>query len=167
MSAGAQSRSLYRSFLRELAAISHPHRPHFINLRRLYRPQLRKAFSAAVTDPEVLRDQLDRTLSLLRSSPKLRKNLSSLSYHHTPYRLPHTNNSARLAHLPRDIAWDPQDPTAAKKAWERRAKEEEKDPVSRIGRAVHAGLMSMWEEAEKQAGGVLLGRIELKRYGGE
>ncbi|GAA5897465.1 hypothetical protein JCM6882_001894 [Rhodosporidiobolus microsporus] len=166
MSQAPQTRSLYRSFLRELGRLCRPHRPDLVNLRRLYRPQLREALLGGEGTLKSLGEQFDRTLSLLRTSPRFRKNLSSLSYHHTPYRLPNADNSARLSHLPRDITWKPQDPSAAAKAWERRTKEEEKDEAMRIGKAVHAGLMSLWKEAEKEAGGVFLGRIEQKRYGG-
>ncbi|GAA6006681.1 hypothetical protein JCM10207_005017 [Rhodosporidiobolus poonsookiae] len=165
MSTNAQQRSLYRSFLRGLSRSLRSSRPYFVNLRRLYRPQLREALMASGGDMEQLRQQVERTLFLLESSPRLRKNLSSLSYHHTPYHLPHTSNAARLSHLPRPISWDPQNPEAAVKAADKRAKDAAKDPVQRIALGVDAGLQRLWVDAEKAAGGVLLGRITTRAHG--
>ncbi|GAA5856330.1 hypothetical protein JCM8547_000872 [Rhodosporidiobolus lusitaniae] len=160
----SSARSIYRVFLRGLRS-SAQDQASFINLRRLYRPQLRDALTEEQISPEELLGQFNRTLSLLSSSPKLARNLSSLSYHHTPYHLPHTSNGSRLSHLPRPITWNPQDPAAAGKAWEKRRKDAVKDPVQKIAQGVEAGLGRLWREAEKARGGVLLGRITARRYG--
>ncbi|BGP12506.1 hypothetical protein JCM10213_006928 [Rhodosporidiobolus nylandii] len=157
------TRSLYRTFLRTLARLSRPRKADFVNLRRLYRKQLREALLDGGLDEAALRAQVDRTLSLLSDSPWLLRSLSSLSYHHTPYPLPHTNNSSRLSHLSKRVHWDPQDPQAAGKAWERRRKEEASE-FGRISRGVDDGLRRMWREVEEERG-VWLGRIEGRRYG--
>ncbi|GAA6032032.1 hypothetical protein JCM8097_003396 [Rhodosporidiobolus ruineniae] len=164
MSTAPQTRSLYRSFLRELGRLN-PDRASLANLRRLYRPQLRDALLDKRRKPKDVQETVDRTLSLLRSSPSLAHNLSSLAYHHTPYPLPHTSNAARLAHLPRAISWNAQDPAEAGKAWERREKAEAKDSVVGLARGVDEGLRRFWRDAEREGGGVMLGRITKRRYG--
>lgn len=107
---------------------------------------------------------VESTLSLLQSNPALLRNLSSLAYHHTPYQLPHTSNSSRLSHLPRPIEWKPQDPDAARKAWDKRKKDQDKDPALKVGRKVDELLRRLLGEAEEEEN-VLLGKIEARRYG--
>lgn len=100
-----------------------------------------------------------RTLALLRSSPLLVKNLASLAYHHTPYAIPNTNNSSRIySHLPKPIVWNPQDPGAARRAWDKRKRDDERDEARRIAKDVDEGLKRMWKAAELGQG-VWLGRI--------
>lgn len=100
-----------------------------------------------------------RTLALLRSSPLLVKNLASLAYHHTPYAIPYTNNSSRLySHLLKPIVWNPQDPGAARRAWDKRKRDDERDEARRIAKDVDEGLKRVWTAAE-QGQGVWLGRI--------
>ncbi|GAA6056015.1 hypothetical protein JCM3770_002142 [Rhodotorula araucariae] len=160
----ARTRSLYRSLWRGLARLPRLHRSDRLNLQRLYRPQLRAALVDGQRDKQDLQEQIDRTLSLLASSPRLALNLSSLTYHHTPNFIRGAANSARLAHLPKPIVWDPKDPTAARRAWDKREKDQLRDPVWRISQSVDTGLRRMWREAEGGKHGAWLGRIERARY---
>ncbi|POY75341.1 hypothetical protein BMF94_1569 [Rhodotorula taiwanensis] len=157
----ATARSLYRSFRRALARVSRNDGAKRVNLTRLYSPQLRTALVDSDSDPPTLKALLDRTVSLLSSSPALTRNLASLSYHHTPYPLARTNTSSRLySHAPKPIQWNPQDPEAARRAALKRHRDDERDPTARIARAVEKGLERVVKEAERRAGGgpVWLGR---------
>ncbi|GAA5931849.1 hypothetical protein JCM1841_000829 [Sporobolomyces salmonicolor] len=165
-----ETRSLYRHFLRTLLKVSGGDTRRFVNLRRLYRPQIRQELLAiSPKDSSTWKDteaKVHRTLALLVSSPSFARNLASLAYHHTPYSLPHTSNSSRLySHTSKPISWDPRDPSAAKKAWEKREKDRAKDPAARIAEGVGRGLRGLWSAVEREGGGVMLGRIERTRYG--
>ncbi|TNY23224.1 hypothetical protein DMC30DRAFT_57769 [Rhodotorula diobovata] len=160
-----QARALYRSLWRRLGRLPRLDRPQRLNLQRLLRVELREALVRSEATETALRDQADRTLALLASSPRLTSNLASLTYHHHPGHIPGTPNSARLAHLPKPIAWDPKDPSAALKAWDKRRKDQLRDPVWRISQGVDEGLRRLWREAEDAQGGVWLGRIERARHG--
>ncbi|BGP36491.1 hypothetical protein JCM10449v2_000392 [Rhodotorula kratochvilovae] len=165
MLAPAQTCSLYRSFWRGLSRLPRLHRSEVRNLQRLYRPQFRAILTDGERDEKDLRGHVERTLSLLASSPRLASNLASLTYHHAPSPIRGAANGARLAHLPKPIVWDPKDPTAARKAWDKREKDQLRDPVTRIGQSVDGALRRMWEEAEGGERGVWLGRVERARYG--
>lgn len=188
MSTAFQARSLYRSFWRGLWHVSRGDMGRLANLRRLYRPQIREALLDSATDentirinsaspscpklrsrefadPRSPRRTVLRTLTLLNSSRKLTRNISSLSYHHTPYHIPHANNSNRLAHLPKPIVWQPSDPMQVTKAWENRRKNEQKDVTYAMSVAIDQGLMRMWREVEGDVGNVWLGRVTKKRHG--
>ncbi|GAA5838536.1 hypothetical protein JCM9279_003275 [Rhodotorula babjevae] len=158
MSTPTSTRSLYRHLWRSLGHLSlEP--PRLANLRRLLRPQLRAAFSDPHTSLESLHSTATRTLSLLRSSPRLTSNLASLTFHHTLSPIRGTPNAIRMSHLPRPIAWDPRDPGAARRAFERREKEGARDPTQRVARGVEGALRRRWGEAEGAGGGVWLGRL--------
>ncbi|GAA5944343.1 hypothetical protein JCM3775_002890 [Rhodotorula graminis] len=158
------TRSLYRLLWRSLGRLAYLDRPRLANLRRLLRPQLRQALAEPGATHSDLQAQTTRTLTLLRSSPRLTSNLASLFYHHSPLAIPHTRNTARLAHLARPVSWDPRDPGAARRAFERREAERERDAAVRVARGVDGGLRRAWEEAGRAAGGVWLGRVERDRY---
>ncbi|EGU13335.1 putative Sulfite oxidase [Rhodotorula toruloides ATCC 204091] len=165
MSTAFQTRSLYRSFWRGLWHVSRGDMGRLANLRRLYRPQIREALLDTAMDENTIRINMLRTLTLLNSSRKLTRNISSLSYHHTPYHIPHANNSNRLAHLPKPIVWQPSDPMQVTKAWENRRKNEQKDATYGMSVAIDQGLMRMWREVEGEVGDVWLGRVTKKRHG--
>ncbi|GAA5866394.1 hypothetical protein JCM1840_001301 [Sporobolomyces johnsonii] len=170
MTTSPQIRSLYRHFLRTLSKVSRGDTPRFLNLRRLYRPQIRQELLAiAPKDSSAWKEteaKLHRTLALLASSPSFTHNLASLAYHHTPYPIPHTSNSSRLySHSPKPISWDPRDPSAVKRAWEKREKDRARDPAVTIAEGVERGLRGLWNAAEREGGGVMLGRIEGRGYG--
>ncbi|GAA5997366.1 uncharacterized protein JCM10292_000208 [Rhodotorula paludigena] len=154
----AHARSLYRSFWRGIARLPRLHRSKLANLRRLLRQQARDACTAAEGEEKTVKDTFDRTLSMLAASPRLVKNLASLHYHHAPTHIRGTPNTTRLAHLPRPIVWDPKDPGAAQRAWDKRAKDRERDPAWHIAESVDEGLRRLVRDAEGAAGGVLFGR---------
>ncbi|GAA5873091.1 hypothetical protein JCM3774_000338 [Rhodotorula dairenensis] len=161
------TRSLYRSVWRALAIVARGNGARAANLRRLYRPQLRDALCAD-QDQNAVRETIHRTLTLLGSTPALTANLASLAYHHTPYPILNTNTSNRLySHRPKPVAWNPQDPDAAKQALRKRTRDADRgDPAVSIAHRVDHGLQKMWQAAEQTAQGeVWLGRITPKSHG--
>ncbi|GAA6059870.1 hypothetical protein JCM10212_007075 [Sporobolomyces blumeae] len=153
--------ALYRRFLRGTRLLARGDRSHLANLRRLYRPQWAEELSRArkVAQLDAVRLKMSSTLSLLRSSPRLLKNLSSLAYHHYPFYLPSTSNASRLySHQPKPIEWDPKNPRHASKAYEKRRKDDEKAEAV-VSRLVDVGLRGMRARAEQEEG-IALGRWE-------
>jgi hypothetical protein len=102
---------------------------------------------------------VDQTIKALESSRALVRNLSSLSYHHYPHHLPHTNNARRLVNAPRTIIWDPQSPGAAMKAHKAVQAKYERDPVNKIREQALTNLGQLVNLAEEQEG-ILLGKID-------
>lgn len=184
-------RSLYRHFTRQLYVLSKT-TPIFLNLQRLYRPQLRTLLALPeehwpstqsqstvsipshtplpfppfdrnlLLTPRSIAYSVEQTLQLLTSSPRLTACLASLSYHYHPHALP--NTSPRR--LPPSPPFIPTSPLAVITAFntltKRRSVEGSKESEEMI---LLKGVEDAWGGLVRagEKGRVLLGRLERRK----
>ena len=147
-------------------------RPERANLVRLLRPQLRAFVQLPVEQWDTVqqRGEIDTTsalleqadpflvavtstVALLQSSPRLTHNLSSLSYHHYPGPIAHTNPQRNNRNT---IVWKAAHPEAARKAHDTNERRQATRKTYEQGADQALGECVQMAEGQRK---VLLGRM--------
>ncbi|KAM0793402.1 hypothetical protein ACM66B_000854 [Microbotryomycetes sp. NB124-2] len=153
-------KTMYRQFIRNLLRSNKLHDAQKRkSLVLLFKPQVRALLhSTPDHDLEELSSKLQRSSTLAaHTNRNLTRNLAALSYNHYPHLIPRTKNARRTPWALPSIRWDPQQPDAARKAFESDKRRQQREAHQRMDELAMSGLAELIDLAERSSG-VVLGR---------